>query len=106
MKKPLILLTLAAGLCYGGECKGQPDVCMWNEAMQATKVFADAETEYSIKAAAFVKARQDELNAPGSISVDRVRAATAMWIAWQNYLAAQKVMNKAMHDFWVVEMNQ
>lgn len=104
--KSLILLTSLGMSCYAGECKSQPDVCMWNEAMAATKVYSDAEQEFSVKAQAFRAARQAELETPGSVSVDVVKTSTAMWIAWQQLRAAWRAMDKAMHDFWVVEMNK
>lgn len=106
MKKPLILLTLAAGLCYGGECKGRPDVCAWNEAMVQMKAYADAETEFSGLAQEWIVAKQAEISDAGTISSEALKKFSAMWAAWQRLREAFKKADKAFHDFSVVEMNK
>lgn len=106
MKKTLILLTMMTGLCYAGECKAPPDVCLWNEARAQLVKMGEAEQAFTQAAKEWAMAKNEELAAPGSISVDALRKFTAMWIAWQNLLTEQKKAAKLMHDFSVVEQNQ
>lgn len=104
--KLLLTMALLCGSLGATECKSAPDVCFWNEAAAQLMVVGDAQAVFSAAAREWAKAKQAEIDTPGSVSADALKKFTAMWAAWQNVLTEQRKAAKLMHDFNVVEMNQ